>query len=716
MHELSIPSNVGSGTKLVGLIHAYNGLTEDMNVEKLFTLQKICYFLQKTPLTPELIEWRNEFGQDGLEAHLQHYGIHRDGSQLLQTIEFADAVCGYAPETEISSPSLYSSMTERDDMLKIDSNPETLTAYIKHNQAIMAHFDNDLTLQEKTQRHLNFLALTYGKIDAIQGIVEQQFSEYQTSTLGNPEGNNKNFIFNLGTKDENVVIRVENRANLGKEQVLQTQEVSKYFSEDYATVMVPFKVDEEINYQPVVISELAKKGDLATYATTLAGLGNRQVVQSAQDFFTQLNDFCLKLMESGHYHPDIKLSNFLTDGERVIVSDRKTIIDKKLPKATEINSSPLYGAPEYQACIASSGNALNAKAGRTTLDMPSYMAYQIGMALKQFMFLGLGVNNDEQKYLEWAPFSNHVKAPTNELNNIAILIQELTRANPPDRLTIKDFNTLFTQSLSMSHDEFMQELERLSPRANLSTMPGIGLLEEALNTNGLSPDLKLKLGEFTSQSLSSFCHDPRANLAPLLKDKALKCINNYLKSVKGALLTKDIDKATPFRKFLSRLRISVPSVTAITELEADLPKIDDMTRLCLSISDNISGIGPEDQLKIEQIMLYNAVPAENFRSSVASILRQTTSPEDKTASLSATNDNGGTMIVYDKPLPLDSGTMVVTESGPSKKAGPNFALFNISDREKISTAPKGTDISSTIKRGDAVQDDVTEAEHSKPKP
>lgn len=86
----------------------------------------------------------------------------------------------------------------------------------------MNNYDQNLLLQEKVRRSQYFLALVYAKIDAIEGVVKQNFKEYQTSALGKPDGNNRNFIFSIEGEANKMVIRVEDRSSLGKEQDLQT--------------------------------------------------------------------------------------------------------------------------------------------------------------------------------------------------------------------------------------------------------------------------------------------------------------------------------------------------------------------------------------------------------------------------------------------------------------------------------------------------------------
>ena len=743
MKKLKTLPRAGSG-KLSELIDNYNKLGDEQHLEKLFYLQKINYFFQKTTTKPELIAWRNQLGEEGLEAHLQRAGIHRDGSQLLQSIEFAKAVQLYTPKKiESSKRSLFEAMTARDALLNKEPSEETLAEYALLNQEIMLHYNSDKKLQDKIQRSLIFLGLTYAKIDAIKGSVIQYFDEYQTRTLGNPEGNNKNFILTIGD-DTKVVIRVEDRHNLSNEQVLQTQPVSEYFSEDYATIMVPFSVEGEVDYQPVVISELASQGDLLSYVKTLKGAEEDKVVNEAQYFFIQLNDFCMKLMESGHYHPDIKLSNFLTDGDRVIISDRKTFTDKKTPKITEISSSPLFGAPEYTACLTDSADKLKASAYRTTLDMPSYMAYQLGMALKQFLFTGIERIDDDQ-FSEWSAFTNNPDEPNNALKNMDALIQELTRDNPKDRLSIQNFQTLLKKAHKLSHAEFMMQLERLSPSEKLSTYPKIEQLKQVLNADRLTPELKKQLDELKSDpSLQKLCQDHRSNVTSLLAGNPLRHVNDYLKQVNTQLLKMDYKKASAFEKLLSFVGINVPRRTTIKDLEEPLPRMNEMTQFCFSISDSIPNIPPTTRTQLSEIIQLRQSPLHHSdsTSSIIDHLKNTSKeglrnelihsnmiinedqepagnmvikgneePAGSNMVITGNEEPSGTMVITGNEEP--SGTMMLKEDSnsittpdgsiqeiPKDKMKEALAYAKQNKEDVIDVAPVGIDIAKTIKRGE----------------
>ncbi|EHL30685.1 protein kinase family protein [Legionella drancourtii] len=621
MAKLIEVSDIRDLKELKTLVEHYNAIGDDNNsdIKKLFTLQRINYFIQKNLDNDAVVTWRNQLGESGLERHLQHYGIHRDSSQLLQSVEFANAVRHFtlnAPPLErTTQSSFYSAMKKRNDLFTQDPTPEALKNYVKYNTVITSHYEFNEGFQEKVQRHKHFLALSYAKIDAIQGVVKQNFDEYQTRVLGSSTGNNKNFIFNVDGETEKLVIRVEDRHDLGDELALQTESVSEYFSEDYATLMLPFSEEGEINYQPVVISEFAKKGDLRSYAESFSGQKPERIANEAEYIFGKLSDFSIKLMDSGHYHPDIKLTNFLTDGERVILSDRKTLTNIKNPRVTEISSSPMYGAPEYQQCV---GNGtLNYKAFHTTLDMPSYMSYQVGMALKEFMFVSgvvplSSTDEDEttQQFLDWNSITQNMKSPPNDVRNISVLIQELTRTKPTERLPLQHFQSLLTK-ISLPQEQFLDELNKRSPSEKLSNHQDIELIKEFLNADELTPELEKKLEAL--QDIDNTLQDPRLNLSALLQGKPLQRINQYIKEVNNAkidelLLKKDLERAGWGSRFLHRLtggRYSVPRAATLTDIKDDLPKMDNLTATCVDLylehGGVLSGMKPSQRNLLQQL-------------------------------------------------------------------------------------------------------------------
>ena len=615
MPKLLLPTD----EKLLKLVKAYNVLDDkpaDMNtdIDRLFYLQKINYFIQGLPPNPQFISWRNQLGDSGLESNLQRYGIHRDSSPLLQSIEFANAVRHFPTDVESSEQSLYKAMSERDKLFKDESTAEQARkSYVQMNRAIMKQYDNDPKLQEKIIRSKHFLGLSYAKVDAIQGLVQQDFNEYQTEVLGSSEGHNKNFTFNIDGETNQVVIRVEDRNTLGREQVLQSHEVSHYFSEDYATIMVPFKEGATTAYKPVVVSEFAKEGDLLGHATILSSKNPIEKIEKVQHFFGKLNDFCLKLMESGHYHPDIKLSNFLTDGDRIFLSDRKTITNNIKPKVNDILSSPLYGAPEFRKCLNrdEEGEVIgyNVEARRTSLDMPSYMSFQMGMALKEFMLNSKAIPCDEKelnkKLQAESPIIQGMSNPSNELKNISVLIQELTRPAPIDRLKIKDFQSLLSQ-IQLPPEQFMAELEKLSPKEQLTTNGALQKFTEALRAwNGTI---------LNTLEIETMCQDPRIDISPLLNVQQLDIVKIYLPhwdtfflQLDDLLLVEDKKRASIGSLFIHYITGGyrrVPRVSSVSDLVDDIPKMDKQAQAYMRI---IAAAGPEQFKEI------NAAQREIFQ-------------------------------------------------------------------------------------------------------
>ncbi|RAP38488.1 hypothetical protein B1207_00960 [Legionella quinlivanii] len=610
IQPLALPA---TDTQLKLFVESYNKANEN-SLDKLYYLQQITTYLRnKQFLSPQLTSWRNSSSQDGLEAHLQQYGIHRDASVLLQNIEFATAVSRYAGadvfETNLS---LYEAMTQANAVLRQDYSQTALNDYLNANLAIMKNYQTNPKFQEKIERHKHFLALSYAKVEAIQGFVEQAFPEYSTKVLGNPAGNNKNFTFNIDGVQEEVVIRVEDRESLGKEPFLQLNEVSEYFSEDYVTLMVPFEnEDEETEYKPVVISNFAKEGSLLNYAQALKGEQPTAIAADAQRFFIQLTDFCLKLEAAGHYHPDIKLSNFLTDGERIIVSDRKTLTDKKNPSIMDILSSPNYAPPEYKACLNEEGDDLSPiQARKTKADMPAYMSFQLGKALKEFMFYGLGKTQsqqDEEEYENWRPLNTGAGNSVHEIQNLSVLIQELTRSEPSDRLAIQHFQSLLN-FINLPPQDFLAKLEELVPQSALNTGKEIELLSKVLNGEEITPEMDAMFVRALHQ-----INDPRVpSLSKMQSDRfdtQIASAKQHLSKVEKAILKEDLNKAGFFRRLLHTVTgglYRVPAVSSVQDLvlQNKLPEMNQDTKSNLQIA-LIVGIKQDSKLNNHQRLLLN---------------------------------------------------------------------------------------------------------------
>lgn len=143
---LNVPSS--GSKKLIELITQYNEITdgeEQAELKRLFYLQKINH-LSKYSAENATIQWRNQLKEDGLEFHLQHYGIHRDASQLVQSIEFANAVCSLASKVFLPNKSkedFYEAAQERDRLFSGDADVDSIGTYIEYNQTIMAYYEQN---------------------------------------------------------------------------------------------------------------------------------------------------------------------------------------------------------------------------------------------------------------------------------------------------------------------------------------------------------------------------------------------------------------------------------------------------------------------------------------------------------------------------------------------------------------------------------------------
>jgi len=470
MPLLAFGSGLGQYRKLELAIQAFNATDDDYVSQKIYQLQAINALIDRAIPSPELDKWLADTASSGWEQQLQKIGVHRDASAFLKSMEFSQAMqrVSNTTETPHEDDTFYTLLAERDALLK---GPGNIEAFESINRRLFALSNQDEKLQTRMIEHKHFLTLGYGKLEAIKGMVEQNFEEYSTKELSG--GNNTNLFLNIEGETNPLVIRVEDRNTLSDEADLQSHPVSEYFSEDYATMMLPFSEGEygEVKYQPVVLSRFASDGDLSHFAESIADQTSDEKGQTAQACFSQLSDFLIKLEDSGHYHPDIKLSNFLYNDGKVFCADRKTLLQTKQAPIDKIETSPRYAPPEYleRVDLDSEKGEIHYKnkSRRDRIDMPRFMQYQVGAAIAEYL--------DNTHALDDSPPSNHIK-------NLVILQTELTRENPSDRLNLKDFNQLLTQ-LDKTPEVFLTELEKLHPSDSLSFSQDIKNLEQLLKNN-----------------------------------------------------------------------------------------------------------------------------------------------------------------------------------------------------------------------------------------
>jgi hypothetical protein len=405
-------------------------------------------------------------------------------------------------------------------------------------------------------------------LDAVQGLVEQDFAEYDTKVLGNPDGNNKNFIFTV-SEQEKLVIRVEDRSTLGREQQLQMHQVSEYFSEDYATLMVPVEVDGDTEYRQ-----------------------------------------CLTVTPEG-----------------------ETIL-----------------------------NML--KATKTILDMPSYMSYQMGMALKEFVFrsnlVPVEENKEEEAFIEWGSVSSMIKNPSKELQNLSVLIEELTRTKPEERLSVANLNNLIKQ-IALPPKQFLQELAKSSPvsaQNRQRDQENVQLIDSVIKDDQISPDQKKQLADIP-------------NLKSLLSKTVLKeNLKGYFQEVENALLKADEKKLGWFSWIGYKLGVvTLPRVATIQNLDSKaLPVPDVRTKNLLGICEEIGfNAHPHQSDVVHALIAQEKANDSNLppTSSTVHSNKGPTSDKDSLVSEKGVTLDSGTMVVRDSSDTMvinDSDTMVINDS------------------------------------------------------
>lgn len=380
------------------------------------------------------------------------------------------------------------------------------------------------------------------------------------------------------TPKNKFIFRLEYSDKLNLEQELQSKEVSKYFIEDFAVFRM--NIADELGateYKPVVLSQFANEGSLADIARNEKGKSPGVIASDARHYFTLLTDFCEKLIEAKAYHPDIKLTNFLVNNKLIRVSDRKTLITNEITKPKDISTSPLYAPPEFLECI-SRNLTFNAKAYLSKINMPQFMAYQLGIALKEFLILSqLDELPDEFRDTDTNAVSYFTNAPK-QIINLSLLVQELTRTEPERRLTVKQFQSLLNY-LNQSPDNFYQELEKILPSSKIGLQNEIDEINKLINSN-LKGEALLKQANLIFQQVSD--SDPKETRITRMAEKlATKCFREhsiaYFKQCSDAIekefLNADWVRAPWYRKALHWLTLGYFRVERVSDLDSSKIKI-----------------------------------------------------------------------------------------------------------------------------------------------
>ncbi|MCL9682705.1 serine/threonine-protein kinase [Legionella maioricensis] len=718
----SPPSIFGIPEDFLNLITTFNTIPEEDHIQRLFYLQKINYRLKDITLNSSSYAWLSDTGPEGWQAHLHAYSINADASIFVKGMQFAEAIARHTKDKPlpIQVEDVYPLLQERDELLRNPSFEACKERYIAVNCQLHVLVDSERRIKEILDRHSEILAMAKAKLDAIQKRETLPAAgptpTYKTKELGG-HVNNDLYTLEIEGIDDLFVFRVEDRDKLGVEQDLHSFPVAKYFIEDYAVFMMRFKgSDFPIEYRPVVLSQYATGGNLAEVARSLRGTRDKDLGAKACFYFAQLGDFCEKLIEAKTYHPDIKLTNFLVHSNLIRVSDRKTFTAEAHPMASEIRSTPPYAPDEFTACLNERWTNYDSDvASETVMNMPQFMAYQLGMALKEFLIL-TQVDDVEIAELRKHDFNPalYFKTTPNPIVNFSLLIQELTRPDPNKRLSIQQFKNLL-KFRNMKPEHFYKKIEEELPSATLGFQEDI----DAINTllNGSFPET-----EFITQANILFnkiskSQEPR--LIRMAEKLATKCYREYAEpffkqSIETALLNNDWEEAPWYRKLIHVLSFGYFSVDRVTQLSdiQDTMGLDLNGEQFLSYFPHLEFLTPSamDSLgKIEAEYLKNVI-RENVEMIIShdSMAQQESSESTEDVAISTTIPLDVAAESKKKTLPLNATPVSSMEKDPLSKApeiSKQIAPLNVTP---VSSMKKD----SSLTKSDAKHDESLDKESS----
>lgn len=529
---------------LTTLVKNYNDTADSDRVQQIYYLQKINELLNRMSMDHNLLSWSLSSEPDGWEAQLARFNIHPDASFVLKGVQFAQAV---ANETMHDSTPItvehvaaqadednYQFMQKRDEILTRESPfAEKRDDYVSLSQQLANAAKNCNWLKELVKNQTAFLEIITYKINSMKAREpnkEHKVASYVTTAFQN-QVNNHNYRCKIDGKV--FIIRVEDRTELGLEQKLHSYPVSRYFIEDYAVFRLGFKTkDGAYEYRPVVFSQCATQGNLAEMAKKLRHKKSRDISSQIGFYFPKLVDFCRQLINTHTYHPDIKLSNFLVHGNRIVLADRKTFINKEKPRADEIRSSPLFATDEYISCINDQGDGFNNLASSTYINMPQFMAYQLGMALKEFLILTQQDELSDEFRDHDVPAAAYFASPNKSITNLSLLVQELTRANPEHRMTLAQFQGLLPLRNRPTND-FYAHVELIFPAKNLGLEQLVRELHQLIDGSFDNNELLAQANPLFKQIDEQQTSEHRlTRLANILANKCFtQCSGDYLQAL-----------------------------------------------------------------------------------------------------------------------------------------------------------------------------------------
>lgn len=739
MALLNNPFPVYDRSKLKKLIDKFNSYTDEDRTNRLFSLQKINYALNQTTFDIRLFNWvQSKAEREGSwQSHLAAYGINPDASFFLKGIQFANAVAKQIQPSdeliavlppaadsqdellsedehsddepsETSTPEdeqppednkrIYLLMQQRDELLEKTVDFKDDEAQLAQNQAQYLALSCEISQLAATQkrykeiieRHETILTLARRKINALKGYTDEKTSAYLTESLTKNHVNNFNYSFRMKGWKDRLIFRVEDRGDLSEEQKLHAHEVAHdYFGDDAIVFMMELKEkeDSDVVYKPMVLGQFASQGDLRSVAKGLKGSPEYKIVGDLKHYFKQINDFCIKLKKAEAYHPDIKLSNFLVHKGKILVCDRKTFIHNPSPYASSIRSTPHYAPPQYKECLNEEQDGYLPIAGRVRFNMEQFMAYEIGMALKEFLLLSLLDDMKEEYWNPNASIASFLKNPSAQVSNIALIIREMTHEEEGKRLSIEKFQQLIPYIIQSTPNFYikLQEIHPLSPEINAEIEQIKALLK---NEQGL------KGAEFLAKTNPIFIavsarvpQEPR--LTWYTEKLASKCYSECSKEywsqfadkMEQELANKNWTQAPWYRKLAYYLSFGFFNVAQVAEV-SELKHVDFKETEFLAHFHQLDFLSP---LEMEHL---GPVKVEHLTEFLGAHLEEIipekfqASPEDKTQDETSTKNTQST-----KSGESPSGSIVYTGEDKDTKS-PSGTV--VSKKEKDAESPSGT--------------------------
>ncbi|EHL30300.1 hypothetical protein [Legionella drancourtii] len=746
MALLNNPFPVYNRSKLKTLIDRFNSCAEEDHANRLFYLQKINYALNQTTYDTFLFNWiQSKADKKGSwQSLLAYYGINPDASFFLKGVQFAKAVAKHVhdkplPADELKSDKsqdellpekepqedekrIYLLMQQRDELLEKTvsfKEEQTELALAQKQYLAISHEISQIAATHKRykdiiERHEKILNLARRKINALKGYTDEKTSAYLTERLGKKHINNFNFTFKMKGLEEKLVVRVEDRGDLSEEQKLHAHEVAHdYFSDDAIVFMIEFKEekDGDVVYKPLVLGQLARQGDLRSVARSLKGSPEDKIVGALKHYFKQINDFCIKLKKAGAYHPDMKLSNFLVDKEKILVCDRKTFLHDPNPLASKIRSTPHYAPPQYKDCLNEEQDGYLPIAGKVRFDMEQFMAYEIGMALKEFMLLSLF---DEKKEEYWHPHANissFTKKPSAQVTNIALIIREMTHEEEGKRLSIEKFQQLIPYIIQSPPNFYtkLQELHPISPEINTEIEQVQALIRNEQGLKGA--DFLAKANPMFMSISTRVPQEPR--LAWFAEKLASKCYNECSKEywtrftdkMEQELANQNWAKAPWYRKLAYYLSFSFFNVAQVTDA-SELKIVDFKEPEFLSHFHQLDFLAPLEMESFGPVKLEHLTEFLNVHLEEITPEKFQQSPEDRTkdetksVQTKTDSESPSGSVVYtgaDKDSESPTGSVVYIKKDEDSESPSGTVVIK---KDKVSESPSGTVVYKTTEQDD----------------